>query len=190
MRLKRVVWIAVLAACGTEAETVEPPPPPPPVPPTYPVGPYGAEVGDVIENLGLTDLAGAPSDLEPFYQSDAKVLLLYMAATWCFTCGPEIDWLNERIEAEAGALDAAVIVVEDHRFERPAAEDGIAFRDRYGVRFATLVDADGVTEPYRAFGAIPLNIVLRTKDMTIAHRTEGFDPDALGPALRMILEEE
>ena len=176
----------MVSACGSGEPAGSAGQPSPP--PDYPPGPYGVGVGDVIDNLALFDLEGRAYDLEATHKGPAKVALLYITATWCFTCGPEIDWLNGRLPASDGDITALAVVVQNPRYEPAQGADGIAFRDAYGVRFETVVDTDDVTGPYRSFAAIPLNIIVRTADMKITYRAEGFDEAALEQALRGVLE--
>ena len=43
--------------------------------------------------------------------------LLYVTATWCFTRGPEIRWLNARIAAGDHRVNPVVVVVEDEKYD-------------------------------------------------------------------------
>lgn len=133
--------------------------------PAYPVGPYGSSVGDTVENLQLYDLSGRAFTLDEIHQSEAEVVLLYLAATWCFTCGPEIEWLNEEARARP-MFDAYVIVLQNTDFEPATPADGETFRREYDPQIAVLVDQEQRLAPFLLSDAIPLNIVLRTDQIT------------------------
>jgi peroxiredoxin len=156
--------------------------------PVYPNGPYGASEGEVVANIELLDLEGHPQKLASLYRGEAKVVVLYLAATWCFTCGPEIAWLNEKTKQPDTRVTARVVVVENQHLAPAQVDDGQEFRDHYQPTFPTLVDPSGATMPYRPAGAIPLNLVIRTDRMQIVLSTASFDPAALDQAITNALE--
>ncbi len=148
----------------------------------YPGPPYGEGVGDTLDNLAMLDLDGEPFEIASLYGGRPSVVVLYVTATWCFTCGPEIAWLNDELprRPELGAL---AVVVQDIDFQPATPEDGRLFREEWDVQFPVVVDSEAVTEPLRRSNAIPLNVLVRTADMTIVHRSEGFDEAALEAAI-------
>jgi len=141
-----------------------------------------------VENLQVYDLDGEPFLLGEQYGSSTPVVIIYLAASWCFTCGPEIAWLNEQATARP-ELAAYVVVLQNEDFETPQSEDGRRFRDGYDARIPVLVDTDRRFEPLLLSAAIPLNILVRTDRMEIMHRSEGFDSGLLDEAIQTVLEE-
>lgn len=154
----------------------------------YPEGPYGTGVGDIIQNLRLSGLDGSEYRLASVYESPDAVAVLYITATWCFTSGPEITWLNGEVAANKG-ITALTVVVENETYEAASVADGVAFRDAFGVEFPTVVDTNEVMLAYREAAAIPLNLIVRKRDMRIVHRAQGFEQSSLEQAISTILQE-
>ncbi len=145
---------------------------------SYPEGPYGSLVGDTLPNFTLHDLQDQRWNSGALHAGDAEVAILYLTANWCFTCGPEVEWLNERMGTDKRVVGVAIVMENEH-MALASPEDGVKFRDRYQPRFPVLVDPEGVVQPLRRSEAIPLNLVVRTDTMKIVARLETFDRTAL-----------
>ena len=156
----------------------------------YPDGPYGLEQGDVIDALELVDVAGDPVALRMFHGGPAGALLLYVTATWCFTCGPEIGWLNDYAPRLDGDLVAMSVLLQNKEFKDATAADAVAFSEGYGAQFPTVLDPDGELDEVRQEAFIPLNLLIDTASMRITLRETGFDDEALDGAIRNILEND
>lgn len=152
----------------------------------YPGGPYGSSVGATLENYSLVDLEGEPVVMDDLRTT--PVALFYLTATWCFTCGPETEWLNEQLPSRP-ELSAHAVVFQDADYMAPGPDDGIFFRDENGAEFAVLVDSAQEFSGDLTPDVIPLNLVVRTDTMEIVHRSFGFDADMLDAAFAAALED-
>lgn len=144
---------------------------------------YGGEVGQVLPELKLLGLDGQAYSTSQLRDEGQEIGLLYVTATWCFTCGPEIDWINERLAEGDLAFAPLTIVVEDEVYAPAGVEAGQAFVQTYGPEFRTVADPDQVMSPYRDANAIPLNLVLELATMKILHRSQGFTEEDLRAAI-------
>ena len=156
----------------------------------YPSGPYGFEQDDVIANITLRTAEGEPVTLGSFQQGSVRAVLLYVTATWCFTCGPEIGWLNSYGPRLDGDLASMSVLLQNQAFEDATAEDAIEFGEGYGSEFSTLLDPDGELDVFREEAFIPLNILVDTSTMRITLRKTGFDEPLLDGAIRAIIASE
>ncbi len=180
----------VLAACGCAADPKDGDGTGAPPPPAYPDGPYGLEQGDVIGDLELVDVAGDTVAMRTFHGGPAGALLLYVTATWCFTCGPEIGWLNDYAPRVDGDLVAMSVLLQNKQFEDATTADAVAFSEGYGAQFPTVLDPDGELDELRQEAFIPLNLLIDTASMRITLRETGFDDAALDEAIRNNLEND
>ncbi|MBN4050152.1 redoxin domain-containing protein [Desulfobulbus sp. AH-315-M07] len=178
---------AVVGGLGCSSETAQTAGSPDPGSP-YPGGPYGFEQGAVIGNLQLETPAGDTFSLDSLYDGDGKAALLYVTATWCFTCGPEIDWLNDYAPRVDGRLDAMSVVLQNKQFQDATAEDAAQFDQGYGPVFATLLDPNGALDVFREEAFIPLNVLIDTATMRITYRAVGFSKPTLTQEIDEILE--
>ncbi len=158
------------------------------LPPAYPDGPYGLEQDDVIGDLQLVNTDGETVALNTFHQGEAAALLLYVTATWCFTCGPEIDWLNDYAPRVDGDLVAMSVLLQNKQFEDATAADALEFSEGYGAQFPTVLDPHGELDVFREEAFIPLNLLVDTDSMRITLRETGFDEASLDGAIGSILE--
>jgi hypothetical protein len=173
-------WVLVLPACSSSQATA----------PSYPPGPYGVDQGDTIANLTLGTLDGKTFELKGVYRSASPVAVLYGTAPWCFTCKDEVAWLNAKAADPASGAEPIAIVLEDDSFGRANASTGTQFVSTYGVQFLTLIDPQGQLDAFRASSAIPVNIVVDTRTMSIALHEYGFIPADLDAAIASVLSRE
>lgn len=157
-------------------------------PAAYPDGPYGLEQDDVIGDLQLVNTDGETVALKTFHQGEAGALLLYVTATWCFTCGPEIGWLNDYAPRVDGDLVAMSVLLQNKQFEDATAADALEFSDGYGAQFPTVLDPSGELDVFREEAFVPLNLLIDTDSMRITLRETGFDEASLDGAISGILE--
>lgn len=156
-------------------------------PPGYPPGPYGVEEGDTIADFQLETSTGDSFALSSLYRADAEVAVLYVTATWCFTCGPEIDWLNDYPPRVSGRIVAMSVLLQNRAFEDATAADAAQYAEEYGPLFATLLDPHGDLDVFRGGNLIPLNLVIDTRAMRITHRAYGFDRTSMEQAVEALL---
>lgn len=108
--------------------------------------------------------------------------LIYVTATWCFTCGPEIEWLNEQLSADLPYVPV-VVIVENSEFAVAAPRDGQIFQASFEPAFPLWVDTESLLLPYRRVGVVPVNFVVRLADLSIVDRFEGFTEERLEQAI-------
>lgn len=156
----------------------------------YPDGPYGFEQGDVIPNMTLRTIDGEAVILDAFHGGPAPAALLYVTATWCFTCGPEIAWLNDYAPRVDGALRAMSVLLQNKQFDNATAADAQEFSDGYGSVFPTLLDPDGELDVFRDQAFIPLNVLVDTTTMRITLRRTGFDQTSLDQAIGALVDSD
>lgn len=126
-----------------------------------PAPPFGADAGDVAEDLVLMDCDGVAHSLHDLCDRDA--VWLFEMADWCPPCrafaSGDANRIYDRFEGESFA--AWMVVSEDAGFDAADAEDCAAIRDRYGIHMPVLYDPTGAFQA--AFG-VPSNevhVVLR-----------------------------
>ena len=174
-----VVCLALLTGCGSGSDDGA----------AYPAGPYGLKQGDTIAAVRLFDSDGKAVDVGSYYRGRAPALLLYVTATWCFTCGPEVGWLNDYAARTSGDLAAMSVLLQNKQFEDATAADAAAFSDGYGAEFVTLLDPEGAFDLFRQQAFIPLNLLIDTSTMRITLRETGFDRASLEAAITTVVND-
>jgi hypothetical protein len=174
------------------------------IPMPYPSGPYGVVVGQVIDNLQLVgqhDTNGdgvvnsldaiAPICLSDYFQNkQIKVLAVLVAAEWCSPCQqeqPELvqSWNNYK------TTNAGVAYLEAIIQDKNGNPADITTVDRWSTKFMIPFDmaADPTVAlgPYYNIAAFPMQMVIRTSDMTIQWQNNGYSPGALESAVNAAL---
>jgi thiol-disulfide isomerase/thioredoxin len=141
------------------------------------------QAGEVIENLELATLDGDPYELKTVRRGSARAVVLYVTATWCFSCRPAVDWINQKVASSGGSVAAIAAVVENKQFEPADAATGREFADGYGVKFLTVIDSSRKLDKYRASGVIPTTIVIDPATMRITYKEFTFNAVSLDSAI-------
>jgi peroxiredoxin len=89
-----------------------------------------------VPAVALSTLAGDHTELARL--ADGRVALVSLWATWCESCGKEMDALNRLDAKTAAGRDAVVIGVDVGEEPGKVAE----FARKRGLRYAQLVDED------------------------------------------------
>jgi thiol-disulfide isomerase/thioredoxin len=150
------------------------------VPAQYPCGPYGLTQGTVIANLSLPgkrDLNGdgSPVDDPPqtlqlsdyFHNQAQRGVVLSLAAEWCVPCRneqPTLLSLYDRYKSSLGFLEA---VVQDQLGNPAPSTIADNWATAYKIPFDIAGDPDKVLAPYYDVNSMPVQMVIRTRDMTI-----------------------
>jgi len=163
-----------LAACGgndgADADTTDPG--------------NGSLVGQQLPDLTFRDpVAGVDVRTADFAGSaDVKALLINAAAGWCTVCKAEAPELADWHEAYAAqGLTIVYTLFEDAEGSPPA--DGFAkgWCDALELPFTCLIDTGFATgaglAPYFDPSLAPLNLLVRTSDMTVVYAGTGFNAD-------------
>jgi len=169
----------------------------------YPCGPKGTGVGSVVANLqlvGKRDDNGnrSPVDDAPralklstyFQDKNVRVLVVLAAAEWCQPCRleqPELKRLHEAYESTHSGVTMVEAIVQDND-GKPA---DITVSDRwfreFQLAFDESVDPGEALAPYYDISAFPMQMVLRTSDMTIHYQNNGLATAQLKSAIDQVL---
>lgn len=177
---RAVICVAWIAACSPTASSAAA---------DYPVGPYGVAEGDTIANLAFAHLDGRRLALGGMYHGEKRALVLYATGTWCFSCKPEVAWLNGKIASGDSDVLPLAVVLEDNRYQRADAPTARRWADSLEVKFETVVDPSGALDSFRTSGVVPMNLVIDTRTMRIVYRQYEFDPKALDAALAKLTKD-
>jgi thiol-disulfide isomerase/thioredoxin len=172
----------------------------------YPLGPYGYTKGAVIANLQFTvkvDPDGATgsarySDLAPKtvsladYYNDPNVgwLVLNGAAGWCNPCRLEardLPKVSQKWEPMGVRFVTVMIQGYDQSAQTPAnMSDVDRWQGMFNLHTALGIDPNDSLHEFAAeIASFPLNMLVRTADMSIQMSTLGIDPN--DPSLDPIL---
>jgi hypothetical protein len=115
-----------------------------------PSGPFGFELGDIPEDITLTDCEGTPYNLHDLCAFDASLIFFY--AEWCPSC---VDFIRSG-DAEAIYEDYAddnfemwVVATEDADYEPSDALHCRSLSTRFGISMRVLYDPEDALQ--RAF---------------------------------------
>jgi hypothetical protein len=172
--------------------------------PSYPNGPYGAEAGDVVENVCFSGFRNpsfiepAPERLETLAFSESydpqgtkgvALLLVNTAAVWCGPCQVEHEELDERATTY-GPRGLAIFstLFQDAR-QRPATvDDLVAWVQTFGTNFPMALDPEYRLDRYAPALSAPLNLVVDPRSMTILRKFIGDQPAVMWPYIEAELE--
>jgi hypothetical protein len=144
----------------------------------YPACPYGVAKGDVMANHHFQDAhTGATVSLSDFV-GQGKLLLVTAAAGWCSNCIEETQALRPMYEQlHPQGLELAYVLFEDYNFNPPGQAFGVGWCTQYSTP-SCLLDLDfqeGGLAQYFDPSTAPLNLLVRTSDMTILYKNVGQD---------------
>lgn len=144
--------------------------------------PSGGLVGQPLAAMSFRDPAGGQVDTAAFQGSaDAKLLLLNAAAGWCTVCqaeAPELAAWHDEYAAQG--LEIVYTLFEDSAGVSPTDTFAKGWCDSLGLPFACLVDEGFATTglgQYFDRTSAPLNLLVRTLDMSIIYADTGYDAD-------------
>jgi cytochrome c biogenesis protein CcmG/thiol:disulfide interchange protein DsbE len=125
-------------------------------------------LGPALPDLVLPCLGGGP-DVEVRSAPPGRPTLVNVWASWCAPCADEAP----ELAAFAGRAGNRVAVVGVLTSDEP--HRGLAFSDDFGMRYPSLVDADG--QVLRAHGSGPPVTLFLDADGTLVHTEHGAFTD-------------
>jgi hypothetical protein len=173
----------------------------------YPIGPYGYSVGAVIANLqfqlkrdpsgaagntNYTTLTPATVNFSDLYaDKTVKWLVLTGAAGWCNPCHEEANKMpavSTKYEPMGFRFITVLIQGYDEANGTPAAFGDV---DRWQLQtgehiYLGLDPKDNLHDFASEIASFPLNLLVRTSDMTIQYSALGVDPS--DPSIEPILQ--
>jgi peroxiredoxin len=132
-----------------------------------------------VPTVPLSTLVGAHTELARL--ADGRVALVSLWATWCESCGKEMDALNRLDANTAAGRDAVVIGVDVGEEPEKVAE----FARKRGLRYAQLVDEDFAFADALGQRRVPTTLVV-DRHGRIVFRGEALDGKSL-EALRQAI---
>jgi peroxiredoxin len=157
-----VVLVLAAGACGT------------------PEAPRASSSSPVqVPAVSLSTLAGDHTELARL--ADGRVALVSLWATWCESCGKEMDALNRLDATTAAGRDAVVIGIDVGEEPGKVAE----FARRRGLRYAQLVDEDFAFVDALGQRRVPSTLVV-DRHGSIVFRGDALDGRSLEALRRAI----
>jgi thiol-disulfide isomerase/thioredoxin len=145
----------------------------------------GSLVGQTLPSLTFKDPATGQDVTTASFAGSAtvKALLLNASAGWCAVCKQEapelVDWHEQY---GAAGLTILYTVFEDAEGGTPTDAFVQGWCGSLDLPFACLQDpafaAGGGLSPYFDHGSAPLNLLVRTSDLTVVYAATGFDVDS------------
>jgi len=132
-----------------------------------------------VPAVSLSTLAGDHTELGRL--ADGRVALVSLWATWCESCGKEMDALNRLDATTAAGRDAVVIGIDVGEEPGKVAE----FALRRGLRYAQLVDEDFAFADALGQRRVPSTLVV-DRHGSIVFRGDALDGRSL-EALRQAI---
>lgn len=157
-----VLLVLAAGACGT---------------PETPRAPSSSPVQ--VPAVSLSTLAGDHTELARL--ANGRVALVSLWATWCESCGKEMDALNRLDATTAAGRDAVVIGVDVGEEPDKVAE----FARRRGLRYAQLVDQDFAFADALGQRRVPTTLVV-DRHGRIVFRGDALDERSLDALRRAI----
>ena len=154
----------------------------------YPAGPFGTSPGSVIANLtmsgrrddnkngSITEDAERPIKLGDYVGADTKILAVIVGAEWCAPCQaeqPELVALWKDYKTANKGVAFLEIVAQNSN----SSTGDLATLDRWAgkfkIPFDMAADPQSVLGPYYNLNSFPMQMVVRTSDMTIQGLSNG-----------------
>jgi peroxiredoxin len=132
-----------------------------------------------VPTVALSTLAGEHTELARL--AGGRVALVSLWATWCESCGKEMDALNRLDAKTAAGRDAVVIGVDVGEEPEKVAE----FARKRGLRYAQLVDEDFAFADALGQRRVPTTLVV-DRQGRIVFRGDALDGKSL-EALRQAI---
>lgn len=170
----------------------------------YPCGPYGASQGSVIADLALSgkrddNMSGSPADdavrpisfADYYKDKDARVLVVLTAAEWCGPCKAEQPSLVSLYQGYQGSAPGQVAflesIVQDNAGNVAAQLNVDNWTTTYKIPFDMAADPDQALAPYYNVSTFPMQMVIRTRDMTIAWQNNGLAGSQLKDQIDLVI---
>jgi hypothetical protein len=173
----------------------------------YPVGPYGSDLGSIAENFSFLgwnaplDRDYATGDLEEvtlarLYDPDGQTMmttpagnqvpvqltLVMISATWCNPCREEQRWLRDNGKyaeyAEKG-VQFLGLILEDINAGPAQPKDIASWGKTFDIEYPLALDPAKKSGVWFTGDAIPLNMIVRARDMQITWKILGSDPEGM-----------
>lgn len=152
----------------------------------YPAGPYGTERGETLADMqfegylrvepGADEVSYAPLSIAALREadSDARYLLLNVAAEWCTGCRTEAKTLASRAVAwseKGGALLSVLVQDAAGGAAGQANLDGWA--SQYDTNYSFVADPQALIAQRFGVDVLPLNVIVRLDTMEILQESIG-----------------
>jgi hypothetical protein len=168
----------------------------------YPCGPYGYWQGSTIQDVelvgqrdsngnGVIDSGDAvvPIHLSDYFQNKStKAIFVGVAAGWCGPCKMEQPGLvsaSSKYKTQVGFLEALIEDASGNPADTTFVDS--VWAARYQIPFDLAADPASVLGPYYAQGAFPMQMVIRTSDMSIQYQSNGAPLSEVQTAIDQIL---
>jgi peroxiredoxin len=153
----------------------------------------GSKVGDRIADFTLPDCDGNAVRLADVL-AGGEAALVVVAAGWCASCVKEAETLERDVADRWGPRGLRVLqVLFEDALGAPAGPQFCReWRDRFGLSFPVVVDADAAVAGALGAGgaaATPLNLVT-DREAVVLYRAAGPVPPDLAPFLEGLLPPE
>jgi thiol-disulfide isomerase/thioredoxin len=156
----------------------------------YPCGPFGYTIDSVIENLELvgrtdSDQSGVVDSgdelkkigLSRYFQDkNIKAVVLVVAAEWCGPCRAEQPSLVATWKSyqSKGGHVAFVQAIVQNNARKPADMTVVdRWSTTFKIPFDMVADPTNALGPYYNAAAFPMQMLIRTKDMSIKFQDNG-----------------
>ena len=205
MRSTIALGFAFVLAAGCSGPLVDDTPNQMPNAVNYPKGPYGYVQGSTIQNIhfvGKNEMgdqnAGAysgismmPVQLADFYNdSSTKYVALSGVAGWCSPCNQEqaeVPNLQAKYEPMGVKFFEAMMQGYNEQTGAPATENDInRWQTAHHLEVGIGTDPGNEIFQYADLSAFPVNMVIRTRDMSIVYMNVGYDPNLDGTLSNVI----
>jgi thiol-disulfide isomerase/thioredoxin len=161
---------------------------------TYPPGPYGADVGDVAIPLNLAHCdANGTKSLEQFYKHPkVKVIQITVHTVWCPSCKTQSRGLGGIYSKyKDKGFEVFYIMTENAQAGsgRISGKECTDYTNQYSFGFPALLDS-GSQQMRKYFdrNAVPLNLIITTKDMKIRYKKSGALPERMNGIIESYLQ--
>lgn len=160
--------------------------PEPPPQKTYPDGPYGADVNQImipieLNNCNSTGAGIKLSDL--FNDPDIKVIQLTVHTGWCPSCKVQAQGMEAFYQKyKAKGLAIIYIMTEDGNAGGGKISGAYCLNHvkKYNFTFASYRDEGSqIMRKFFDRNAVPLNMIITTKDMKIRYKKAGALPERM-----------
>ncbi len=170
----------------------------------YPCGPYGATQGSVVADLMLSgrrddNMSGSPLDDavrdihfgDYFRDKNVKVLVVLTAAEWCGPCKMEqpslVSLYGDYASASPGKVAFLESIVQDNAGNVAAQANVDTWTMAYKIPFDMAADPSQALAPYYNVSTFPMQMIIRTSDMTIAWQNNGLAGAQLKSQIDLVL---
>lgn len=160
----------------------------------YPKGPFSTAVGGTLRDADFNGLLKPVADnfdaskatkfsISDFYNPNSidtkpRVLVITEAARWCAPCKDEAKVSMAAYKAWNPDLTKPVVqfvslIIENTNYEPSVAEDAALWAKAYGLAYPVGIDPALKLGDFFDKSAIPFNMIVDTKTMTIAYAGTG-----------------